>query len=693
VCRLVLATWLVALAAPVWAQQSIEYASVSGRVTDPSAGVVAGAQVEARHTETNVTSSASTDDDGRFRFPYLRVGLYALTIRHPGFADVTRDLTLVAGAAFELPVVLTVAGLEASVIVTGQTSVLETARSQIAGTVSEREVRSLPLNGRNLLEVALLVPGVSPTNIASTQLFPETSAVPGVTLSVTSQRNLSNNFIVDGLSANDDAAGLSGITYGVDAIEQFQVITSGGQAELGRALGGYVNIVTKSGTNRLRGAVYDYVRDDRLNAANALTGTTLPMSLDQLGASLGGPISTDRMFYFANLERKRLDQTGLTTIAPTAVAAVNARLAAVGYQGRPVATGIYENPVHASNFFARLDHRASGRDQLSIRYSRYAVDSENARGAGGLSAPSASSALRNQDHSIAVSNTLILSARTVVESRAQWTHGNLAAPPTDITGPAVSIAGVASFGRLSNSPTGRVNSLYQIVNNLSHQAGAHAVRVGADVLVNDDRISFPRAIRGTYAFSSLASFLAGTYNNAGFTQTFGVTDIGQTNPNVGIYAQDEWKVGSRLTLNLGVRYDLQFLDTIATDTNNVSPRLGIAWTPFESRRTLVRGGAGLFYDRVPLRALANALLSAGNTTDVTALRQISVSLSPTQAGAPTFPAVLPAVVTSVTLPNLTTMDRHLQNAHPGRPASRSSNSWVSGSRSAPATTTCAACSC
>src|SRR5207249_2345801 len=102
-----------------------------------------------------------------------------------------------------------------------------------------------------------------------------------------------------------------------------------------------------------------------------------------------------------------------------------------------------------------------------------------------------------------------------------------------------------------------------------------------------------------------ASFQQGTYNNSGFTQTFGNTVVSQSNPNLGFYAQDEWKVSPSLTLNLGVRYDLQFLKTIATDTNNISPRAGFAWAPFKSRRTLVRGSFGLFYDRVPLRALAN----------------------------------------------------------------------------------------
>jgi hypothetical protein len=189
------------------------------------------------------------------------------------------------------------------------------------------------------------------------------------------------------------------------------------------------------------------------------------------------------------------------------------------------------------------------------------------------------------------------------------------------------------------------------------------LRVGADFLFNDDTITYPRSVRGSYAFSSLPNFLAGVYNNAGFTQTFGASVVSQANPNIGVFAQDEWKVSSELTLNAGVRYDLQFLESIDTDRNNVSPRLGLAWSPFDARRTVVRASAGLFYDRVPLRALANALLSAGNTTDLSQLQQIGVSLSPAQAAAPVFPNILSGVVPSVTLVNLTTMDRDLQNAY------------------------------
>jgi hypothetical protein len=596
--------------------------------------------------------------------PYLKIGPYEIAVRQPGFQDATQRLTLSAGSAFELPITLAIGSIDTSVTVSAPPTVLEAARSQIAATVSETEVRNLPMNGRNFLDLALLAPGVAPANISSTQLFPETSAVPGITLSVGSQRNLSNSFIVDGLSANDDAAGLSGITYGVDAIEQFQVVTSGGQAELGRALGGYVNVVTKSGTNVLHGTAYDYVRSDRFNARNSLSGTKLPMDQSQFGASLGGPVLRDRTFYFANVERRNLDQTGLTTISAANVDAINARLAAVGYRGPLVSTGIYPNPVDSTNVLAKVDHQVSARDQFSVRYSLYDVDAQNSRGAGALNAPTASSLLDNVDQTVAVANTLVLSARTVLETRAQFAFSDLKAPPTDPIGPAVSISGVASFGTSSGSPTGRVNRMYQVVNNLSHQAGAHALRVGFDVLYNDDEVTYPRSARGAYTFSTLANFLSGTYNNAGFTQTFGVSSVSQTNPNVGMYAQDEWKITPRVTLNAGLRYDLQFIDTIETDTNNLSPRIGVAWAPFAARRTIVRANVGLFYDRVPLRAVANALLSAGNTTDSANLRQINVSLSPAQAGAPVFPNVLGGQAPpSTTLPNLTTMDRQLQNAY------------------------------
>ena len=660
--KVALASLVMACATPAMAQQSIEYASVSGRVTDPSGANVAGATVDARQTQTNWISSTVSDAEGRFRLPYLRVGPYEITIRQQGFQEVRRTLALIVGAAFEMPVTLSLAAIDAAVTVTSSATVLEAARSQIAGTVPQAEVQNLPMNGRNFLDLALLVPGVSPTNTNSTQLFAETSAVPGQGLSIASQRNLSNSFIVDGLSANDDAAGLSGIPFGVDAIEQFQVVTGGGQAALGRALGGYVNVVTRSGTNTLNGTLYSFFRDDAFNGRNALTKSRLPMDQQQFGASIGGPVARNRTFYFANVERKLLDQAGVVSIRDENPPIINARLAEVGYQGQPVTTGIYPNPVHSTHALGKIDHQLSNTNQLTIRYALYDVLSSNARGAGQLNAPSGSTALDNLDQSLAIGNVWTLSANTVNETRVQVASADLEASSTDQIGPQVNISGIATFGTFSSSPTRRENTLFQVVNNLSHRVGSHALRAGVDFLYNDDTITFLRTFRGSYTFSSLASFLTGNYS--GFAQTFGNPVVSQSNPNLGFYAQDEWRAGSLLTLNLGLRYDLQFLETIHTDRNNVSPRVGFVWTPTASKDFLVRGGAGVFFDRVPLRAVANALLSAGNTTDVTQLRQPQVTgLLPTQAGAPVFPNILPDRLPSTTLVSITTMDKNLQNAY------------------------------
>ena len=649
------------IAASACAQETINYAGLSGRVVDPAGAAVDGAQVTARQTDTNQSSEAVTDREGRFRFQYLHVGPYEVTARRQGFAPRVSSVRLTVGAAFDLVFTLQVGELQTEVTVS---SVLESDRTQIAGTISQNEIKNLPLSGRNYLDIALFVPGVSPTNTAANQLFAETSAIPGQGLSVGSQRNFSNGFIVDGISANDDAAGVEGTFIGLDTVEELQVVTSGGQAELGRALGGYVNLVTKSGGNTLHGDMYGYFRNQRVNAANALSNTVLPLTQAQYGASLSGPVVKDRTFYFVNFEGRDLNQSGLATISPANVAAIDARLLSVGYPGPLISTGDFSNPVHNQNLMAKVDHRFSDADQFSARYSLYHVESINSRGAGGLSAPSASANLFDTDQTIAASNIATLSPRIVNETRVQFTNSNLSAPPSDPIGPAVSISGVATFGTLSGSPTARLNRLYEATDSVSIRQGAHAIRFGIDFLYNDDTITYPRSIRGSYAFSSLANFLNGVYNSSGFTQTFGVTQVHQTNPNVGFYAQDEYKVTPNLTLNLGLRYDLEFLKTIATQTGDVSPRAGFAWTPFASRKTVVRGGYGLFYDRIPLRPLANALLSAANTTAVGNLQQLSISLTPGQAGAPVFPAILGSLtIPAGVLFNFSTMDPNMKNAY------------------------------
>ncbi len=664
---LVLLPLLAPASSSVAAQESVTTASLGGRITDATGAVLPGAAVHATRLATNQTVTVPTDAQGRYRFPYLAVGTYVLQVDHAGFNAAKRQVNLSVGSAFDVSIVLRVRGAITAMEVTSDAALVESDRSQVAQTVGEHAAETLPFNGRNYLDLALLVPGVSPTNTASVQTFAETSPVLGQGYSVNSQRNFSNSFLVDGLSANDDAAGLAGNVYGLDVVREFQVVTSGGQAEFGRALGGYFNLITKSGANTVHGDLYGFLRNQRLNAANALSRSKLPLTQAQYGGSLSGPVCLNRTFFYANFEQRRLNTNGIITIAPAAATVINTRLQAVGYRAPLLTVGasgttLYPTTVHTTNGFLRGDHEFSSRDQISLRYSLYRLDSINARGVGSLSAISNGTAVQDVNHTIAVSNLATLSSHVFNETRGQFTYDSLNAPPNDQVGPTVTISGVATLGRFSSSPTARLNYLYEAVDNLVVERSAHTIKLGIDVLENRDTITFPQALRGSYTFASLANFLVGTYNTQGYTQAFGTPTVAQGNPNLGVYLQDEWKLSPRITVNAGIRYDLQSLRTIQTDKNNVSPRLGLAWSPRGDARTVLRASYGLFYDRVPLRALANALLSASNTVDPNRATLLSYVFTPGQLGAPQFPSVAAGPPTGAKL-NFTLMNRALQNAY------------------------------
>jgi hypothetical protein len=649
------------------AQETLTTASVTGRVLDPSGAAIPQVSVTALEVATNQTRTIQTDSQGRFRIPFLPVGMYRFTAQPSGFAPSVLELQLTIGAAFDLTLQVAIGQTSTFVNVAEQAPVLEENRSQISETVLQTEINNLPFSGRNYLDLALLTPGVSPTNTNSAQTFAETAPVVGQGYSVNSQRNFSNSFVVDGLSANDDAAGLAGNSYGMDVVREFQVVTSGGQAEFGRAMGGYFNIITRSGTNALHGTLYGFLRNQRLNVSNALSGGKLPLTQGQYGASLSGPIRRDKTFLFGNYEGRRLNTAGIVTITPANATAINSRLSAIGFTGPRLTVGngptsLFPTTVHTDTAFVRGDHRFNDRDQFSLRYSYYRLDSTNARGVGSLADVSYGTAVRDTNHTVAISNVATFSPRTFNETRGQFTYDNLDAPSNTQNSPAITISGIATFGRFSSSPTARLNYLYEAVDNLVLQRGPHTIKMGADFLFNADTIANPGSIRGSYTFASLAAFNSGTYNTGGYSQSFGIPSVQQNNPNIGFYVQDEWKIAPSLTLNTGLRYDLQFLRTVATDKNNVSPRIGFAWSPFAAKTTVLRGSFGLYYDRIPLRAMANALLSAGNTTDPTQANLLSYTYSPTTPGAPVFPSVATTPPAGAQI-NYTLLNRNIQNAY------------------------------
>src|SRR6185295_15487401 len=231
--------------------------------------------------------------------------------------------------------------------------------------------------------------------------------------------------------------------------------------------------------------------------------------------------------------------------------------------------------------------------------------------------------------------------------------------------PAVGISGVANFGTATSSPLARDINLFEVVDNVSTQLGAHSPKVGIDFLYNRVNIVFPGALQGVYTFSpsgsppnqvsALNNFLTGNYSS--FQQAFGAPSQFQSNPNIGLFGQDEWRIRPNFTINAGLRYDLQFLpNPIRTDTNNIAPRLGFAYSPGD-RKTVIRASFGLYYDRIPLRATSNALQRDGT-------KYIVVQLAPNQAGAPVFPKVLSLQPSTLpTKPNITRIDPNIETSY------------------------------
>ncbi|HEY2962695.1 MAG TPA: carboxypeptidase regulatory-like domain-containing protein [Pyrinomonadaceae bacterium] len=634
------------------AQQNVTSGTLSGRVHDSYGAVITGANVIATNLETNQRLATTTDNEGRYRFPYLRTGDYDLTVEATGFSAITRKLTLLVGQSIELPVKLEVAGVSAQVNVGSEVPLVETVRTQITETIRPREITDLPLNGRNYLDLALLIPGVAPTNTGSNQRFAETSAVPGQGLSIAGQRNLYNSFILDGVSANDDAADLTGSYYSEEVIDQFQVVTSGGIAEFGRASGGVVNILTRSGTNDYRGNFYGFFRNQRFDARNPLAPTKDLLTQAQYGGTMSGPLRRDRSFVFTNFEQTRRNYSAILTIAPAAVTGINNRLHAVNYPGPLIETGVVPASFDTTNFFLRLDHRVNQHNQISARYSLYHIDAVNSRTVGGLNSVSRGSGLNDTDQTVQVSNVTTLSSRTINEARFQYTNSRLDAPVNDTVGPAVGISGVANFGTATFSPLARDINLFEAVDNVSTQLDSHSLKAGGGFLYNRLNIVFPGAFQGVYNFTSLNNFLNGTYST--YQQAFGVPSQFQSNPNFGVFVQDEWRVRRDFTINAGLRYDVQYLpQPIRTDTDNLAPRLGIVYAPGD-RKTVIRASFGLYYDRIPLRATSNALQRDGS-------KYLVAQLSPSQPGAPVFPNVLAVQPTTLpTKPNITRIDPDIE---------------------------------
>jgi len=636
--RTAILTFLLLVGVTISFAQGGNQGAIQGTVQDPSGAVLRGADVTATQTATGTTFKTTTGDDGFFEFPLLPVGIYDVVVSGQGFTPLTqKGVKLTVGAKLNLSMALKVKGQESMVEVTAEAPVVETTRTQVSSTVDDQAVANLPTNGRNFIDFVLLTPGVN-------------RDVRGGDLSFAGQRGTLNSLTVDGTDNNNTffgqtlgrtGSGRAPYQFSQDAVLEFQVNTNGYSAELGRAGGAVINVVTKSGTNTFHGTAFEFFRDRGLNAndpiynlqraAAAAAGRTLPLKpgyhFNQFGGNIGGPIVRDRAFFFFDYDGQR-NNTGnpILISLPTPTTAFEAT--AVNYLA--ARSNNYNRTFNQNVYLGKVDYNINNSNQLSGRYNAQRFAGQAQENSGTTSAFEHTGASNVQTDTIGLQETATFTPNLLNVARFSYQRDSEPGLANSINPEAnVRNAGqtLLFVGRNSFSPRETTIHRQQFSDTLSRQHGHHTFKFGADFLHDGILNFFPGNFSGAYTFASLGDFgrsLSGvpvTAAGNSFTEAFpGAGTTGATtHPNLWQYAaffQDDWRVSRSLTLNLGVRYDLEQIAQpsiqnpaalalgfntakIPNDTNNFAPRLGFAWQPLTGKQLVVRGGYGIFYGITP----------------------------------------------------------------------------------------------
>jgi hypothetical protein len=648
-----LASSLLALASLASAQIEVGGASLNGTVTDQSGQVIAGAKVHIVSPDTGFTRDTTTSAAGLYSFTQIPVGNYSLTVDQSGFRGIRRDnIRLQIGAVATLDFALEVGQLADSITVTEEVPLVETTRSSSATTVNERAVADLPINGRNFIDFTTLTPGVV------------RDASRGGDLSFAGQRGTANSLLVDGADSNNvffgQATGRTGFrpyAFSQDAVQEFQVNSNLYPAEIGRAGGGSINVITKSGTNALHGSAFEFFRDKGLNANtwenNKAGRVKSPYHYNQFGGSLGGRVIKDKLFFFGNYDGQRNKSTQV--IAPN-IPVPASLMPTLGKYLAP-----YPLQLNNDVYLAKVDWNIGNNDRLSIRYNASRYNGVNFESAGPTSAAEHTGDNRVTTDNIAGNYTHIFSGSILYDARYNWLRDNEPGFAT-ATGPEIVITNGITFGKNNFSPRYTNIKGNQTIHTLSWTAGSHTLKTGVDL--NFERVGnyFPGLFAGQYTFASYDAFAAGTPLQ--FVQAFAGTgnDAPISHPDVNevaLFLQDTWRVNRRLTLNLGGRYDYfgyrqpttkntdpglialgLRTNAIPTETTNFSPRVGFALKVLNSDQIVVRGGYGVFYQRTPGLMLSTAILQNGID-----IRNFTLTPGP-GSPIPTYPNVLPSAPTT-----------------------------------------------
>ncbi|MDP9050383.1 MAG: carboxypeptidase regulatory-like domain-containing protein [Acidobacteriota bacterium] len=678
--------------------QSTTQGGISGTVFDATGAVVPNAKITIHNDATNADVAASSGESGDFKAPLLAPGTYTVTISVPGFKEERSSGVVVqVNQVTELNSHLTTGSASQTVEVTASIPVLNFDSAAFGGHLDTKEIEGIPINNRRWSSLALTTPGV--TNDASGFGLLSFRAMPSV----------SNSVQIDGVDDNQaffsEERGRTRAGYSTSqaAVREFQVNTGVYSAELGHAVGGVVNSVTKQGGNQLHGEVYFFHRGDEFSSKNEKTTIPNPVlggpavvirpkdKRNQYGFAVGGPLIKDKLFWFYAFDTFHRNFPGTAVSGnPSTLAAAcsSALLTATGASAAQCATALADLqgdlgtvPRFGNQLIntPKLTWQINPKNVLDVYYHRLRWDSP-----GGVQTQAALAYARDAfgtdfvklDYGVAKLNSLITS-RVTNEIRYQYArelNDEGQQPFTDYSNAHVKGSnGVYTYASIATSGGGfNVGSPYysyrvsypderkwQVGDTASLQVGRHTIRFGADLDHNYDLQNNLFQSNGAYSYANATLFLADilkpsgvcnpltasgtptlstTGNNygchSGLTQGFGGLVYDLSTLDTGYFVQDDWKVMPGLTLNLGVRYDYEMLpapyaSAVATDVpqeanhpsdkNNISPRFGFSWDPFGKGKTVVHGGFGLYYGRIPNGVLLNTYVNTGTANGQTQL--------------------------------------------------------------------------
>jgi len=609
-------------------------AEMTGMIKDPSGSAIPGASVSLANQDTGVTRTISSDSVGHYRFYPVSPGRYSIKIEASGFKTATiSDIVINIGSHLDRDVTMTLGNLQESITVTGEAAPIDVTKSDVSGVVTNPQIDSLPINSRQYINLALLVPGTSQD---SSRTFYNSVQMGGAS------HYWSNGFSVDGVVNTWAEMGEPRQNFPMGAIQEFMVNTVQYSADKGLSAGGVVNIVTKSGTNDFHGEVFEYARDAIFNRDNAFDKATeqqtglgkKPFRRNQFGADVGGPIIKNKLHFYAAYERTQTTDS-YNIFIPGAAAQYYSSF-----------VGIHDRPIHDQMVNGRADYQISNNHHLFGRYSQeWNLITWN--GCGGTSMAACYDG-QIPRHSVVVGHTWTPSVTVVNEARFQYAYSAYLLGPSGA--PIFTQLGVYPAARLDpiqtqlNFPSFRygfgyadngVETRWEYKDDVSIVKGPHTVKFGVDV----SRIPFaddaPNQMKGTYTFAhdhyfnpndpaSLAA-LAASNDATAFTAALPPVYTEAPTTQVGLYIQDDWKLRRNFTLSLGVRWDREFgsldesLDPSSlasrpynpivpipgmgdpskrSANRNFGPRFGLAWDVGANGKDVVRAGFGIYYQNI-----------------------------------------------------------------------------------------------